>query len=300
MNGLQVEDAPRFAIVSGSASLAFIDAAIAAGADALLVHHGLFWRGHDGRLTGWLRQARRRNCSPTTSTCLPTTCRWTRTPNSATTRSSGRRIVADGRCTVRRAGPRLHRRSRRSCSPDRGSPGGAVPDPRRAHPRCRATGGRCARIRRGHRRRAGLLRGRHRRRRGCLRHGRNLRATVAHYARETGVAFPRRRPLRERSASALRRWRPVARSLASSIGSSTSTTRHEGHRRHGRVRRGDTMGRGGNAAPARRWAIAACSAAIIGAPSSAGAGCSGRRWSVIERPAGGPRWPWPKCLPLDA
>ncbi len=24
-------------------------------ADAILVHHGLFWRGQDGRLTGWLR-----------------------------------------------------------------------------------------------------------------------------------------------------------------------------------------------------------------------------------------------------
>ena len=25
-------------------------------ADAIFVHHGLFWRGHDGRVTGWLRQ----------------------------------------------------------------------------------------------------------------------------------------------------------------------------------------------------------------------------------------------------
>ena len=48
----------RFArLVSGvTASLAFIDAAIAAGADALLVHHGLFWRGQDGRVTGWMKQ----------------------------------------------------------------------------------------------------------------------------------------------------------------------------------------------------------------------------------------------------
>ncbi|MDE2503866.1 MAG: Nif3-like dinuclear metal center hexameric protein [Burkholderiales bacterium] len=57
-NGLQVEgrrDVRR--IVSGvTASLALIDAAAAAGADLLLVHHGLFWRGQDGRLTGWLRQ----------------------------------------------------------------------------------------------------------------------------------------------------------------------------------------------------------------------------------------------------
>jgi dinuclear metal center YbgI/SA1388 family protein len=57
-NGLQVEGAREVRrVVSGvTASLAFIDAAIAAGADTLLVHHGLFWRGQDGRLTGWLRQ----------------------------------------------------------------------------------------------------------------------------------------------------------------------------------------------------------------------------------------------------
>jgi dinuclear metal center YbgI/SA1388 family protein len=61
-NGLQVEGRrPVRRIVSGvTASLAFIDAAIASGADALLVHHGLFWRGQDGRLTGWLAERVRR------------------------------------------------------------------------------------------------------------------------------------------------------------------------------------------------------------------------------------------------
>ena len=56
-NGLQVEGrAGVRRLISGvTASLAFIDAAIDAGADALLVHHGLFWRGQDGRLTGWLK-----------------------------------------------------------------------------------------------------------------------------------------------------------------------------------------------------------------------------------------------------
>jgi dinuclear metal center YbgI/SA1388 family protein len=56
-NGLQIEGRAEVRhLVSGvTASLAFIDAAVAAGADALLVHHGLFWRGQDGRLTGWLR-----------------------------------------------------------------------------------------------------------------------------------------------------------------------------------------------------------------------------------------------------
>jgi len=57
-NGLQVEgraDVQR--LVSGvTASLALIDAAIAWRADAILVHHGLFWRGQDGRLTGWLAE----------------------------------------------------------------------------------------------------------------------------------------------------------------------------------------------------------------------------------------------------
>ena len=61
-NGLQVEGRPELRlIVSGvTASLAFIDAAIDTGADALLVHHGLFWRGQDGRLTGWLAARVRR------------------------------------------------------------------------------------------------------------------------------------------------------------------------------------------------------------------------------------------------
>ena len=57
-NGLQVEgrqDIRR--IVTGvTASLALIDAAIDAGADAILVHHGLFWRGYEGRITGWMKQ----------------------------------------------------------------------------------------------------------------------------------------------------------------------------------------------------------------------------------------------------
>ena len=57
-NGLQVEGRAEVrTVVSGvTASLALIDAAIERGADAILVHHGLFWRGHDGRLTGWLRE----------------------------------------------------------------------------------------------------------------------------------------------------------------------------------------------------------------------------------------------------
>ncbi|MBI3350164.1 MAG: Nif3-like dinuclear metal center hexameric protein [Burkholderiales bacterium] len=57
-NGLQVEGRAEVGhLVCGvTASLALIDAAIAARADAILVHHGLFWRGQDGRVTGWMKQ----------------------------------------------------------------------------------------------------------------------------------------------------------------------------------------------------------------------------------------------------
>ena len=57
-NGLQVEgDRVVKRLVSGvTASRALIEAAIAANADAILVHHGLFWRGQDGRVTGWMRE----------------------------------------------------------------------------------------------------------------------------------------------------------------------------------------------------------------------------------------------------
>ncbi len=57
-NGLQVEGKAEVSrIVSGvTASRALIEAAIAARADAIFVHHGLFWRGQDGRVTGWMKQ----------------------------------------------------------------------------------------------------------------------------------------------------------------------------------------------------------------------------------------------------
>lgn len=57
-NGLQVQGQTTVRkVVSGvSASVALIEAAIAADADTILVHHGLFWRGYDGRVVGWMRQ----------------------------------------------------------------------------------------------------------------------------------------------------------------------------------------------------------------------------------------------------
>ena len=57
-NGLQVEgDREVKLLVSGvTASRALIEAAIDADADAIFVHHGLFWKGQDGRVIGWMRE----------------------------------------------------------------------------------------------------------------------------------------------------------------------------------------------------------------------------------------------------
>jgi dinuclear metal center YbgI/SA1388 family protein len=61
-NGLQVEGKREIrTLVSGvTASVDLIDAAIAQRADAVVVHHGLFWRGQDGCVTGWMRQRLKR------------------------------------------------------------------------------------------------------------------------------------------------------------------------------------------------------------------------------------------------
>lgn len=57
-NGLQVEGRAEIRrLVAGvTASQALIDAAIACDADAILVHHGYFWKGEDGRVTGIRRR----------------------------------------------------------------------------------------------------------------------------------------------------------------------------------------------------------------------------------------------------
>lgn len=57
-NGLQVEGCANVhKIVSGvSASRALIEAAVATGAQAVFVHHGLFWRGQDACVRGWMKQ----------------------------------------------------------------------------------------------------------------------------------------------------------------------------------------------------------------------------------------------------
>ena len=53
-NGLQVEGKPEiYKIVTGvTASMALLEAAVQANADAVLVHHGYFWRGEAQTITG--------------------------------------------------------------------------------------------------------------------------------------------------------------------------------------------------------------------------------------------------------
>ncbi|EXI66357.1 MAG: metal-binding protein [Candidatus Accumulibacter adjunctus] len=53
-NGLQVEGRPEISrLVAGvSATQQLLDTAVEHAADTILVHHGWFWRGEDGRVTG--------------------------------------------------------------------------------------------------------------------------------------------------------------------------------------------------------------------------------------------------------
>lgn len=53
-NGLQVEGRAviRRLVTGVTASQALLDAAVEAGADAVLVHHGWFWKSEDARVTG--------------------------------------------------------------------------------------------------------------------------------------------------------------------------------------------------------------------------------------------------------
>ncbi|MCK6411260.1 MAG: Nif3-like dinuclear metal center hexameric protein [Azonexus sp.] len=57
-NGLQVEGRPEIQrIVAGvTACQALLDVAVAEGADAILVHHGYFWKGEDTRIAGIRRR----------------------------------------------------------------------------------------------------------------------------------------------------------------------------------------------------------------------------------------------------
>lgn len=53
-NGLQVQgrDEIKHLVTGVTASLAFLEKASALGADAILVHHGYFWRSEDARIVG--------------------------------------------------------------------------------------------------------------------------------------------------------------------------------------------------------------------------------------------------------
>ena len=57
-NGLHVEGCSEVTrLVAGvTASQALLDVAVERGADAILVHHGYFWKGEDGRVTGIRRR----------------------------------------------------------------------------------------------------------------------------------------------------------------------------------------------------------------------------------------------------
>jgi hypothetical protein len=212
-------------IVSGvTASLAFIDAAhrrrrrYAAGAPRPVL-------ARPGRAPDRLAEAARGPAAgATTSTCSPTTCRWTRTPNWATTRSSAC-AWACRPTPLRRPGPGLHRPAG-TCPR---CPGAGAPCSRRW-----ARAGAAARRRPAaashrlvHRRRAGLLRGRHRRRCRRLPDRRAVGAAGPPGARDRR-RLPGLRPPRHRALRRAGRGRPGGRAAsASSTSSSTSTTRHE-------------------------------------------------------------------------
>ncbi|MBT8121704.1 MAG: Nif3-like dinuclear metal center hexameric protein [Gammaproteobacteria bacterium] len=70
-NGLQVEGRPAVStIVSGvTASMALLEAAHAGGADAVLVHHGYFWKGEDACVHG-MKRARLRQLLTTDTSLL--------------------------------------------------------------------------------------------------------------------------------------------------------------------------------------------------------------------------------------
>ncbi|TRZ55409.1 MAG: Nif3-like dinuclear metal center protein, partial [Rhodocyclaceae bacterium] len=57
-NGLQVEGRAEVqrVICGVTASQALLDEAVAQAADAVLVHHGWFWKSEDGRVTGFRKR----------------------------------------------------------------------------------------------------------------------------------------------------------------------------------------------------------------------------------------------------
>ena len=68
-NGLQVQGRAEIGLLATgvTASMDLIEAAIEAGADALLVHHGYFWKGEDACITGMKRARLQRLLTTDTS-----------------------------------------------------------------------------------------------------------------------------------------------------------------------------------------------------------------------------------------
>ena len=85
-NGLQVmgsEEVTR--VVTGvTACLELIDRAAELNAQAILVHHGWFWKREDPRIVG-VKGARVRRLIESGINLVPTICPWTISPISATT-----------------------------------------------------------------------------------------------------------------------------------------------------------------------------------------------------------------------
>ena len=204
-------------IVSGvTASLAFIDAAIAAGADALLVHHGLFWRGQDGRLTGWLgtRACKRLMAAKREPVRLPPAAgRACRTGQQRAVGRCGSSSRADG--AFWRAGswassvPAAAGRCRRGRAVQPGRAGSRNVQQALARPTAGAARRRPAVAPRGlvHRRRTGLLRGRH-----CTAGADafltgEISEPQAHHRTRDRRCLPGLRPPRHRALTAPRRWR---------------------------------------------------------------------------------------------
>jgi hypothetical protein len=169
-----------------------IEAAIQAEADAIFVHHGLFWRGQDGRVTGWMRQRLGLLLGDDVNLFayhLPLDAHPELGNNAQLGLQLGLSRTPDR--PLRRAGARVHRRTQRRRALRRRSgarfaPGARARPQRGARRRRRRA---AAPDRLVHRRRAGLLRGRDRRRRRRLHHRRDLGAAGALRARERRRLF---------------------------------------------------------------------------------------------------------------
>jgi Uncharacterized conserved protein len=85
-NGLQVEgrETVQKIITGVTASQALLDEAVRQEADAVIVHHGYFWKNESPIIRG-MKRSRLKTLLQMTSTCTVITCRWMRTRNWVTT-----------------------------------------------------------------------------------------------------------------------------------------------------------------------------------------------------------------------